>query len=193
MLFYFLEKKKYPRTTCRKNRAKSSCPLRGYVLCVDGTGWPLGVPLCCLYRFSYCETWGGVKQNLVALVSFFSFAFSSDVNPADPLYSLRRGSPPSPSFGCHGYEVSLSLVKLKCVFLSRGLLMANILDYCYWQFKAAQAALPSLKIEVDHKKKRKKKVSRHSALAGQLNGHSLNSIYTLTVAFLSRYYVVGVF
>lgn len=75
---------------------------------------------------------GGVKQNLVALVSFFSFAFSSDVNPADPLYSLRRGSPLLPHlFGCHGYEVSLSLVKLKCVFLSRGLLMANILDYCY--------------------------------------------------------------
>lgn len=32
--------------------------------------------------------------------------------------------------------------------------MANILDYCYWQFKAAQAALPSLKIEVDHEKKK---------------------------------------
>lgn len=67
--------------------------------------------------------------------------------------------------------------------------MANILDHCYWQFKAARAALPRLKVEVE----REKNVSRHSALADQLDGHSLNSIYTLTVAFLSQYYVVGVF
>lgn len=147
MFFIFL--KKIQGRAAGKTELRPQVRSAGTSWCVDGTGWPLGVPLCCLYRFSHCERCGEVN-NLVALVCLFSFAFSSDVYPADPLYWLRRGSPSS--VGCHGYKVSPSLVKLKCVFLSRGLLMANILDHCYWQFKAARAALPSLKVEVEHEK-----------------------------------------
>lgn len=48
--------------------------------CVDGTGWPLDVPLC-LYRFSHCETCGGWTESC-GLSFFLSFCiFFSDVYP----------------------------------------------------------------------------------------------------------------
>lgn len=111
----FFGKKENPRTTCMKNRARSSSLLRRHILVCRWNRLTSWSPVMLFVKVLTLWHVGG-KQNLVALVCLFFFFFLLHfLHPADPLYSLRQGS--TPSVGCHGYKVSLALVNLKRVFL----------------------------------------------------------------------------
>lgn len=95
---------------------------------LDGTGWPLDVPLCCLYRFSHREICGGWTESCGLSFFLFFFIFSQTFNLADPLYLLTR-QPSTCRLPRLQKKKSMALAKLKCVFLLRGVvLMVNILD-----------------------------------------------------------------
>lgn len=113
------------------------------------------------------DMWGG-EQNLVALVSFFSFIFSQTFNLADPLYLLTR-QPSTCRLPRLQKKKSMALAKLKPVFLLRGVvLMVNILDIVTDSLRQLELPSRAWRLKSDTN-------NSFPLRRSELNGHSLIS------------------